>query len=142
MIIHVSDALFFRDDIFRVHDLPTDFDKSNTTCVTSGAGTAYLSGAPEVILVFNEVRVAQSLVFCVVLYRLPLCCLSFDLRLLINPFGIFKLFLYLSVELLTITVYNTLTIYFIFVLYAYWTLFRGVSAKLKKKRKSISFIMT
>jgi hypothetical protein len=41
MIIHVSDALFFRDDI------PTDFDKSNTTCVTSGAGTAYLSGAPE-----------------------------------------------------------------------------------------------
>ena len=63
MIIHVSDALFFRDDIFRVHDLPTDFDKSNTTCVTSGAGTAYLSGAPEVILVFNEVRVVQSLVF-------------------------------------------------------------------------------
>ena len=104
MIIHVSDALFFRDDIFRVHDLPTDFDKSNTTCVTSGAGTAYLSGAPEVILVFSGVRVAQSLVFCVVLYRLPLCCLSFDLRLLINPFGIFKLFLYLSVELLTITV--------------------------------------
>ena len=75
MIIHVSDALFFRDDIFRVHDLPTDFDKSNTTCVTSGAGTADLSGAPDVILVFSGVRVAQSLVFCVVLYRLPLCCL-------------------------------------------------------------------
>ena len=104
MIIHVSDALFFRDDIFRVHDLTTDFDKSNTTYVTSGAGTAYLSGAPDVILVFSGVRVAQWLVFCVVLYRLPLCCLSFDLKLLINPFGIFKLFLYLSVELLTITV--------------------------------------
>jgi len=84
MIIHVSDALFFGDDIFHVHDLPTDFDKSNTTCVTSGAGTAYPSGAPQVILVFSGVRVAQSLVFCVMLYRLPLCCLSVDLRLLIT----------------------------------------------------------
>jgi hypothetical protein len=69
MIIHVSDALFFRDDIFHVHDLPTDFDKSNTTCVTSGAGTAYLSGAPEVILVFSGVRVTLSFVLCVMFCR-------------------------------------------------------------------------
>ena len=57
MIIHVSDALFFGDDILHLHDLSTDFDKSNTTVVTSGAGTAYPSGAPEVIFVFNGVRV-------------------------------------------------------------------------------------
>jgi hypothetical protein len=45
--------------------------------------------------VFSGIRVARSIVFCVVLYRLlfvlfslviwPLYCLSFDLQLLINP---------------------------------------------------------
>jgi len=45
--------------------------KSNTSGVTSGAGTAYPSGArhgttPQV---FNGVRVAQYVVFCVVFYR-------------------------------------------------------------------------
>jgi len=44
-------------------------NKSNTTGVTSGAGTAYLSGAPEFTPGFSGVRVAQSLVFCVVYCR-------------------------------------------------------------------------
>jgi hypothetical protein len=77
---------------------------SNTTGVTCGAGTANHSGTPEFTPGFSESRVAQSLVFCVVFGRSlfvllsffswPLCFLfSFDLRLLITPFGIFKLFL-------------------------------------------------
>ena len=51
--------------------------------------------------VFNEVRVAQSLVFCVVymfcIYLFLLLsfifCLSFELRFWWPPFGVFKLFL-------------------------------------------------
>ena len=38
-------------------------NKSNTTGATSGAGTANPSGAPSVL---RRVRVAQSLIFCVV----------------------------------------------------------------------------
>jgi hypothetical protein len=38
--------------------------------VTSGAGTAYPSGAPEITPSSNWVRVARSLVFCVVFCRL------------------------------------------------------------------------
>ena len=70
-------------------------NKSNTTSVTCGAGTAYTFGAPEFTPVLIVVRVARSFVFCV-LFRIPLCaissfllcplhCLSFfDLRLLIT----------------------------------------------------------
>jgi hypothetical protein len=69
---------------------------SNTTGATCGVGTAYLSGAPEFTYGFSGVRVAQSLVFCVLFCRffcvflsfflLPLYCLSlFDFRLLITP---------------------------------------------------------
>jgi hypothetical protein len=42
---------------------------SNTNVVTSGTGTANPSGAPELILGFSGVRVAQYLVFCLVFYR-------------------------------------------------------------------------
>jgi hypothetical protein len=56
----------------------------------SGAGTAYPSGAPEFTPpVFSGVRATQSLVLCVCFVDY----LSFDLQILINPFGIFKLFL-------------------------------------------------
>jgi hypothetical protein len=69
---------------------------SNTTGATSRAGTDYPFGKPEFILGFNEVRLARSLVICVVFCRSlfvllfffawPLCCLSFyDLQILINP---------------------------------------------------------
>ena len=65
--------------------------------VTSGAGTAYLS------LVFSRVRVARSLVFCVVFYKIVVCpfvlfLLAIVLSVLLQfmdsdyPFGIFKLF--------------------------------------------------
>ena len=68
-------------------------------CVTSGAGTAYPSGAPDFTIgfgFFGEICVARSLDLCVVFYRSlfvflhflfwPLCCLSlFDLRFLIIP---------------------------------------------------------
>jgi len=42
---------------------------NNTNVVTSGTGTANPSGAPELILGFSGVRVAQYLVFCLVFYR-------------------------------------------------------------------------
>ena len=69
---------------------------SNTTGATCGVGTAYLSGVPEFTSGFSVVRLAQSLVFCVLFCRffcvflsfilLPLYCLSlFDFRLLITP---------------------------------------------------------
>ena len=58
----------------------------NTSCfkkpkgATSGGGTAYPSGAPEFIPVFNGVRVARSLVLyvCVVDCCLPFCTFSCD----------------------------------------------------------------
>ena len=60
--------------------------------ITSGAGTDYPFGAPGCTPGFNGVRVTRSLVLCVrfcrslfVLFFLPLCCLSFDLRILITP---------------------------------------------------------
>jgi hypothetical protein len=70
---------------------------SKTKGATSGAGTAYRSGAPEFPLVVREVRITRSLVlremFCRSLFVLlsffywPLCCLSFfDLRSMISPF--------------------------------------------------------
>jgi hypothetical protein len=62
---------------------------------TSEAGTAYPSGAPEITPGFNGVRVTLSVVLCVMFcrslfvlssfYFWPLCCLSFDLRILITP---------------------------------------------------------
>jgi hypothetical protein len=65
------------------------------TDVTCGAETAYHSGAHSSPLVFNLVRVALALVFCVVFCRSllfllsiflsPLYCLSFDLWLLPTP---------------------------------------------------------
>jgi len=48
---------------------------SNTTGATSGAGNDYSSGAHEFITGFSGVRVARSLVFCVVF--LSLCTSSF-----------------------------------------------------------------
>ena len=76
---------------------------SNTTGTSIEAGTAYYSMAPEFIPVYSGVRVVQSLVLCVVfcrplvvffpLFLWPLHYLSFNLRLLITPFSIFKLHL-------------------------------------------------
>ena len=66
----------------------------NTTSTTSGAGTAYPPGAPGITPVFSGVQVTRSLISCmfcrslfVLLYVFlqPLCCLSFDLRILITP---------------------------------------------------------
>ena len=66
--------------------------------------TAPFSGAPEFIPVFSVIRVALSFSFLFsVLYilfvLLSFCllhCLSFDLKISITPFGIFKLFLYFT----------------------------------------------
>ena len=44
--------------------------QSNTMGATTDAGTAHLSGDPEFIPVFNRVRVALSIIFCVVFCRL------------------------------------------------------------------------
>ena len=66
----------------------------NTTGATSGAGTAYPSGAPEFTTGFHWVPVTRSLVLCmfcrslfVLLYFFfwQLCCLFFfDIRILIT----------------------------------------------------------
>ena len=47
----------------------------NTTGVTSGAGTAYPSGAHEFTPGFSGVRVTRALVLCVCFVD---CCLSFN----------------------------------------------------------------
>ena len=59
---------------------------SNTADAISGAGTVYTSGAPEFTPVFSGVRVAQSLIFCVVFFRLMLFLLSFFFWTLYCPF--------------------------------------------------------
>jgi hypothetical protein len=66
-----------------------------TVGATSGVGTAYPSGASEYASLFSKVRVAQSLVFCVLLcgslffclpfFFWPLHCLTFDSRRLTIP---------------------------------------------------------
>ena len=43
--------------------------KSNTTGADRGTGTAYPSGAPEFTSDFSGIRVAHSLIFCVVFCR-------------------------------------------------------------------------
>jgi len=59
--------------------------------VTSGASTAYLFGAPEFIPVSYEVRVAHSIVFCIVLfYRLLFVFLSFFI-IVLNVFCVLML---------------------------------------------------
>ena len=68
---------------------------SNTTGVTSEAGTANTSGGPEYTPSFSGVYVAQSISLCVLLcgsmfvivsFSLPLHCLSIlYLRLLVTP---------------------------------------------------------
>ena len=71
-------------------------NRSNTTGATYEAGTAYPSRAPAFTADFSEVRVARSLVFCVMFCRSlfvllsffpwPLYCLPFfDVRLLVTP---------------------------------------------------------
>ena len=65
----------------------------NTTDVTSGAETAYPSGAPEFTPIFSEVCVTRSLVLYVcfvdrslLILFWSLCCLFFfDIRILMNP---------------------------------------------------------
>ena len=52
-------------------------NKSNTTSATNGAGTGYLSGAPDFTPSFSGVRVARSLVFSVVFCRSLLVLCSF-----------------------------------------------------------------
>jgi hypothetical protein len=69
------------------------------------SGTAYPSGAPEFIPGFQWGSCYSIFSFMCMFYRSlfvllyfsfwPLCCLFFfDIRILITPFGIFKLFLY------------------------------------------------
>jgi hypothetical protein len=50
-------------------DLKKLFVNSKTTDDTNGAGTSYPSGAPDFIPGFQDVRFAQSLVFCIVFCR-------------------------------------------------------------------------
>ena len=63
---------------------------TNTTGNTSGAGTAYPSGAPEFNPGFSGVRVTRSLALCVWLFVLQyfffssLCWLSVELRIMIT----------------------------------------------------------
>ena len=76
---------------------------SNTTGATSGARTAYPSGAPEFTSVFSGVCVTRSLVLCVIFVdrvcSLVLFVLAIVLSVLLRftdsdyPFGIIKLFL-------------------------------------------------
>ena len=67
-------------------------NKSNTMDGTCGAGTTYPSGTPEFTPCFWWGSYARFSVWCIVdrcLFSVfwSLCCLSFDLRLRINPLG-------------------------------------------------------
>ena len=73
--------------------------KSHTMCATSGAGTDYPAGAPTV---YSKIRVAKSLVFCVVLVSCRSLFVIFLLAIVLPVlrsmdsdyyFGIFKPFL-------------------------------------------------
>ena len=72
---------------FLIHDWVCS--QINTTGVTSGAGTIYLSGAPEFTPGFSGVRVTRSIVLCVCFVDrcLSFCTFSFGH----NIVGIFKL---------------------------------------------------
>jgi len=65
--------------------------KSNTTGATSGAETAYLSGASELTLGFCGVCVPQSLVFCDVfcrsLFVILLLAIALSVRFLFSNFS-------------------------------------------------------
>ena len=70
----------------------SEYNVTNTTGATSGAGTVYPSGAPEFIPGFSGVLVTRSLVLCVCFVDRclsfcpfwPLCCLFF-FDILITP---------------------------------------------------------
>jgi hypothetical protein len=77
---------------------------SNTTGVTCGEGTANPFGAPVFIPVFSRVRVAGSLVFCVVFCR-SLFVYSFVLFLLACLFTLITLLYFKNVlEMWNITI--------------------------------------
>jgi len=82
-------------------------NKSNTTGVASGAWTAYLSEGPESTSDFSGIRVAQSLVFCVMFCRLSFILLLFFL--LVNVLSVLLLLAnVLSVLLLLANVLSVL----------------------------------
>ena len=70
-------------------------NQSNTTGATNGAGTAHHSGAHDFTPVFQwcscysifsfMCNVCRSLFVLLTFFVWPLCCLSFDLRILITP---------------------------------------------------------
>ena len=69
---------------------------SNTTGVTSGAGTAFLSGAHVFTPYFSGVRVTRSLVLCVCFVDrcLSFCTFSFGLCAVCPPIYEFGLLLW------------------------------------------------
>jgi hypothetical protein len=78
------------------------FNQIDTAGATSGAGTVYLSGAPEVTPGFSGVRVFRSLVLCVCFVDRCLFFCIFSSAIVLSglqytdsdyTFGIFKLFL-------------------------------------------------
>jgi hypothetical protein len=90
---------------FLVHELSPGCNYNNATGVSSGAGTAYPSGAPEFIPVLSGFVLLdlRSLVLCVCFVDtcLSICLFSVGHFVVVllryinsdNPFGIFKLFL-------------------------------------------------
>jgi hypothetical protein len=81
----------------------------NTTGATSGAGTAYPSGAPEFTPIFSGVRVTRSLILCVWFEDRCLSFCTFSVATVLSvlrytdsdyPFDIFKLFFIHTIYLL------------------------------------------
>ena len=104
-----------------------------------------LTCSVQYLCLFNGVCVTRSLVlcvmFCILLFVLlpfyfwPLCCLSFDLRILITSFGIFKLILLMFINCICASsvgtkIYNNKSSMY------YWLMlpanYRGGSLKLEK----------
>ena len=77
LIIYMHQRYEYYDGLYLLKHLISY--KDNTTDATTGAGTAYPSGAPELIPAFSGSCVVRNLVFCVVICRLlfVLCFLPF-----------------------------------------------------------------
>ena len=91
MLIEIKNKECFIHGNKFIHPVKSHFNYSNTTGATSGAATVY----PSCGRISSGVSVTRSLIFCVVFCRSlfvlwsflfwPLCCLSFDLRIIITP---------------------------------------------------------
>jgi hypothetical protein len=85
VVFHIHLRKLMSSTISILDDVSVSLSR-NTMDATSGAGTTSPSGSLEFTLCFSRVRVAQSLVFCVVFCRPLSFCFFFSFGLCIKAF--------------------------------------------------------